>query len=182
MQKNNETLPIGLLIKSSVFAQSLNDTKLQSVIKHSTIFSFWGEIAGKKFEKISIPYLIKGSVFYVSARSPVIIQELSLYKDILIKKINSYSMPLGIEIKKISFSYKNYDEIVANNIPQNYPEDETVWYNQNDLDKVELELDKKISAAINNIKFLSDEQKKELIYKINSNYKAQYLRKNTSIV
>ena len=183
--KNNETLSIGSLIDSSIFAKSLKDGKLQDIIKHSTIFSFWGEIVGRKFEKITKPYAIKKSIFYVSVKSPVVAQELSLNKKILIKKINSYSMPLGYEIKDIVFNFKNFEVVTSNAFDENkegdYSDDNLIWYNCDELDKIELSIStiEKIRASVSKISFLNNEQKEKLILKIIQNHKAEILRKTS---
>ena len=180
--KNNETLSIGSLIDSSIFAKSLKDGRLQDIVKHSTIFSFWGEIVGRKFEKITKPYAIKKSIFYVSVKSPVVSQELSLNKKILIKKINSYSMPLGFEIKDIIFEYKNFEVIASKNLDnqsKNYADESLIWYDYEALDKIEIDpaIMGKIRASVSKISFLNDGQKEKLILKIIQNHKAELLRK-----
>ena len=102
MRQINDTSSIGDLIDTSVFCAKKN-SKINHVVKQSTIFSFWKNVVGQKFVKFTKPYNIKYSKLYVSAKSPVVVQELSLYKAKLIEKINSYSKPLGIEIKDIIF-------------------------------------------------------------------------------
>ena len=48
------------------------------------LFKFWKNVAGKKFEKLSIPYELKGATLFVSVMSPAVIQELSFFKKELI--------------------------------------------------------------------------------------------------
>ena len=110
MKKNNKTVSISDLINSTVFGDIVKEDKMSFVIKQTTVFSFWEDIVGKKFVKYTKPYVIKSSKIFVSVKSPVIIQELNLYKTKLLKKINSYSIPLGIEIKDIVFDYKNFED------------------------------------------------------------------------
>ena len=179
MLKNNETLPIGSLIDSSVFAQSLKSGRFQILIKHSTIFSFWGDIVGRKFEKYTIPYAIKNSVLYVSAKSPVVVQELSLNKKVLIKKTNTYSMPLGIKVKDIVFNYKNFETLSSKASEENYVEDSLIWYKDDELKNHQIDNDivGEIEKSVHKINFLNEEQKQKLIQKIVLNQKAKMLRK-----
>ncbi len=157
---------VGELINSSKFSEIINSNKINLIAKHSTIFSFWSDIVGRKFSNITYPLKIKASKLYVCAKSPVIVQELSLYKINLVKKINSYSMPLGIEIKDIVFDYKNYKKENANtddfveDKPENY--DETFLDNIN-IDEAEIE---KIKNHIFKIDFLNDTQKQLLLKKV----------------
>jgi len=182
MKKINETSKIGDLIDASVFASGVNGFKLRSVTKHSTIFSFWKDIVGSKFEKFTKPYAIKHSTFYVSTKSPVVAQELSLYKKTLLKKINSYSMPLGLEIKNITFNYKNFDEITAISAPETEVEDKPIWLSDDSLEKIEADENEiaQIEKHIKKIKLLNDKQKKKLILKIIASKKAKIVQNTHS--
>ena len=87
MKKINETLSISELMSSTVFGQKAEEG-FAIVAKHSTIFSFWGDIVGKKFQKYTKPYAIKNSKIYVSTKSPALIQELTLLKSKILAKIH----------------------------------------------------------------------------------------------
>lgn len=177
MKKYNPTTHIGELISKTAFGEMAKENKMGAVIKHSTIFSFWNNIVGAKFAKFTKPYAIKYSKLYVSAKSPVIVQELNLYKTKILKNVNSYSMPLGIEITDIIFNYKNYNmtspETLSNNV-----EDKPVEITKTQLE--EIELDKKtqeqIKENVDRIKFLNKEQKIAFAKKIESTYKAKNLQ------
>lgn len=179
MKRDSKTQTLSELIHASVFSQHSAKNKINSVIKHSTIFSFWESIVGAKFSKFTKPYSIKYNKLYVSAKSPIIIQELNLYKRNILNKVNSYSRPLGIEITDIIFNYKNY--CVQNPITQTNIEDKPVWFEKTDVQNVELEQEKKeaISKNIDKINFLSDEQKEKLTQKIIENEKAKTLQENS---
>ncbi len=178
MYKNNDIQTIGSLVESSIFAKGLDNDKMRSVIKHSTIFSFWSDIAGRKFENLSVPYAIKAGVLYVAVKSPVISQELLLNKKLLINKLNSYSLPLGIEIKDILFNYKKFDEFSSVKTDE-FVEDKPVWFDEDELNKISLDTacEKEILASISKISFLNDLQKQNLIKKIILIKKAQKAQK-----
>ncbi len=167
MQRNNETKTIGSLIDSSVFASGFNSDRIKAIVKYSTIFSFWSEIVGKKFEKISVPYLIKAEVLYVAVKSPVVSQELSLNKKLIMTKINSYSMPLGITINDIVYNYKKFDEVSSQDSTV-LTDNELIWYNNIELDKILIDknFEKEIFDAISKIRFLTDTQKNNFARKI----------------
>lgn len=177
MKRDSKTQTLSELIHSSVFSQRDAKNKINSVIKHSTIFSFWENIVGAKFSKFTKPYSIKYNKLYVSAKSPIIVQELNLYKRNILNKVNSYSRPLGIEITDIIFNYKNY--CAQNPIQQKGVEDTPVWFEKKELQQVELDEEKKeaFSKNISKINFLSDEQKERLTEKILENEQAKVLQK-----
>lgn len=148
-----------------------------AIIKHSTIFSFWNNIVGTKFAKFTKPYVIKYNKLYVSAKSPVIVQELNLYKKKILKNVNSYSLPLGIEIGDIIFNYKNYSMTTPETL-SNQIEDKPIEITKSQLEEIELDDNTKnsIKQNINKIKFLNEEQKKNFARKIESTYKAKNLQ------
>ena len=167
MKKVSETKSIGDIINTLNFSQKSKsfENPMKHFIKHSTIFSFWADIVGAKFARYTKPVSIKYSKLYVSAKSPVIIQELSLYKDRLLRKVNTYSNPLGIEIKDIVFDYKSY---LATNAISTGVEDKPENIQGKDLKSVKLdeEYKEKISDSIDKINGLTKEQKDKLVSKI----------------
>ena len=163
MKKHNPTTHIGELISKTAFGDMMKGNKMGAIIKHSTIFSFWDSIVGAKFAKFTKPYSIKYNKIYVSAKSPVIVQELGLYKTKILRNINSYSMPLGLEIKDIIFSYKNYAADVPETL-SNQVEDKPVQLSKQEIQSVQIssDVEDKIKSNVEKIKFLNDEQKELL--------------------
>lgn len=176
LKRDSKTQTLSELIHSSVFSQKDAKNKINSVIKHSTIFSFWENIVGAKFSKFTKPYAIKYNKLYVSAKSPIIIQELNLYKRTVLNKVNSYSRPLGIEITDIIYNYKNY--CAQNPITQTNVEDTPVWFEKSEIQNVKIDEEKKeaFAKSIDKINFLSDEQKKRLTEKIIENEQVKALQ------
>lgn len=177
MRQINDTFTIGDLIENSVFSEMKN-RKMSSVVKHSTIFSFWDDVVGSKFAKFTRPYALKANKLYVSAKSPIIVQELTLYKNKLIQKSNSYSKPLGIEITDIVFNYKNF----AAQAPKQLSgvEDKPVEIQKHQLERVEVDTNTKeqIQKHIEKIKFLNKTQKEKFTSKILSTYQAKVFQDN----
>ena len=144
MKRFNKTATLKDLLEESVFNSSISKNKMNNVIKHSTIFSFWNSVVGLKFSNHTKPYAIKANKLYVSTKSPVVAQELSLYKLKLLNKINSYSKPLGIEINDIIFNYKNYNSSVPETL--NQKEDIPVELKEKEIDNVNLDARRTIPA------------------------------------
>lgn len=173
----NKTATIGELLNISRFSDGINSSKIDLITKHSTIFSFWGDIVGKKFTTFVKPVSIKASKLYVSAKSPVIIQELELYKSKLLKKINSYSRPLGIEIKDIVFNYKNFNE-TQNQKDETLVEDKPLMFDEKLINSIVLDDNtiQKIKESVSKISFLDKEKKEKLLNKIIFSKKAELIR------
>ncbi len=173
MKKHNSTTRIGELISKTTFGDMMKGSKVGQIIKHSTIFSFWNNIVGAKFANYTKPYSIKFNKLYVSAKSPVIVQELSLYKAKILRNINSYSMPLGIEIKDVIFSYKNF----AASTPETMKgvEDKPIQLTRAQIDtsQIDKKVEEGIKKNIDRIKFLNEEQKENFSKKIITTYKAK---------
>ena len=176
MKKNNETTSIGDLLNSTIFGEIAKSDKMNVIIKQSTLFSFWEDIVGAKFAKFTKPVSIKGRKIYVSAKSPALIQELTLFKQKLIKKINSYALPLGIEIKDFVFDYKNYNN--ENETQDNFIEDKSIQISQEQINEVEIDslTEAKIIENVSKIKFLNDEQKNVFSKKLINTYKVKHLQ------
>ena len=175
-ERQNKILTIGELLNKTVLGSKLNKTDFSMIAKHSTIFSFWDNIVGKKIANISKPYKISASKIYITAKSPTVSQQIALTKNKIIEKLNTYSKPLGIEIKDIITNYKNYDELTLTDaIPES---EQVVWLDNKILDKIELSEEMKLSIqkAINKIKFLDESQKEKLLNKILNNCKATIYR------
>ena len=176
MKKHNPTTHIGELISKTTFGDMMKGSKVGQIIKHSTIFSFWNNIVGAKFANYTKPYSIKFNKLYVSAKSPVVVQELNLYKTKILKNINSYSMPLGIEITDIIFSYKNYTATIPETLKG--VEDKPVQLSKAQIDtsKIDKDIEDGIKKNIDRIKFLNEEQKESFSNKIITTYKAKNLQ------
>jgi len=182
LKKDNKTQSISQLLHAGVFKETMGANRLNSIIKHSTIFSFWDSVVGAKFSKFTKPYAIKYSKLYVSAKSPVLAQELSLYKTKILSKVNSYSKPLGIEIKDIVCNYKNYfasDSIEKN---KNEIEDKPVEIKAQELDKLNIEKERQsqIQSCVSKISFLNDNQKEKLNREIINNLKVKQIREKNN--
>lgn len=178
--RTNKTNSISALLHSSAFGGMMSENKLNFVVKQSTIFSFWDSIVGSKFSKFTKPYSIKANKLYVSAKSPVVAQELSLYKTKILNKVNSYSKALGLEIKDIIFNYKNYTS--TNPIKSNAVEDKPVVIEKSTLNDIELAKENKeqIQKSIDKINFLDENQKQKLADKIAENQKARIIQDNSN--
>lgn len=166
----NEPLLISDILNNGLF----NSNKAKIALKCVTIFSFWGQIAGKKFEQSSKPYAIKGMKLYVSCENPYVMQELIMYKKILLQKLIPYTRPLEIVINDIVFDYKSWNEHKKVPLPDDFPD----FYTDERLLNIDICEDdfKNVFINIDNSEYLNDEQKRKFKERIIKLQKAKRLR------
>ena len=176
MKNINQTKTISDLLNTFTFGENSKGKSFSDTIKQSTVFSFWDDIVGKKLYQYTKPVRIKNSKLYVSAKSPVIIQELNLIKRKILKKLNTYTSALGISVVDIVFDYKNYNEAAQDNFPQ---DEKLEFYSDKDLSSLKIDdnYTNEIRNKISKINFLSDMQKLKLADKIINVKKADIKRK-----
>lgn len=177
-ERQNKISTLSELLNKTVLKDKFNRSAYHLVAKHSIIFSFWDNIAGKKLSNLSKPYKIKAKKLYIATKSATVSQQITLIKTKLLEKIKTYSKPLGVEIEDIVLNYKNYDELtLSSEIPK---DEELIWINKEELDKVKIndEVKTSIKSAIDRINFLDEKQKEKLTDKILDNYRAETVRQN----
>lgn len=154
-----------------------NDKNFARNCKISVVFSFWGEIVGTKFKDISKAYDYKNKKLYVTCQSAFICQELSFNKAIILKKAQSFTKGLDIEIDDVIFNYKNWAIYDCDNT-----EDENTLYlreySQEELDNVEIDETEllKIRQNLENMSFLNEAQKQKYYKNVLNTLRAQKLR------
>lgn len=161
----------------------LNTPVLKNSMKKATLFKFWPKAAGKKFEKYSrIDSLTPQNVLVVACANAAVSSELLMFKSDLLKKLNEYAIPLGLEIEDINFSHKIWNKQSTQQIeseePQNPHKPDLSGFNPDmvELDEQEIE---SIRASIDNNKFASEQQRKKMFDAIILDLKTQkYIKEN----
>lgn len=166
-KENKEILYSDFTSLGSVMSSVLQDSNLKQGVKKASVFKFWPKVVGKKFEKYSRPETINQSnVLLVACANAAVSSELTMFKADILKKINVYSKPLGIEISDINFSHKIW-KVSSQNVSQSYQEPKNPYkrdltgFNPDDvvLDANEVEA---IRKSVENNKFASEEQRKKM--------------------
>ncbi len=149
-------------------------------------FSFWKNIVGKKFEKLSIPYELKGSTLFVSVISPAVIQELSFFKKDIIEKCMPYADGLNLKITEIRFNYKNWTSIKAStsnkqNSDSSFDKDVPDYYTDKDYETIGLDNNEetefnKLKETISKVESLPPHLKEKMYNNVLNQYKAKKLR------
>lgn len=144
----------------------VQDSNLRQGIKKTTIFKFWSKVVGKKFEKYSkIEAINQQNVLIVACANSMVSSELTMFKSDILKKINGYAKPLGIEIIDINFSHKIWKKEVIDqeiNVEEKNPyKKDLTGFNADEivLDNAEIESVKK--SVMNNT-FATEEQRRKM--------------------
>lgn len=172
----------------SKFSDIINESALKQMFGQALdkcmLFEFWKNIAGKKFEKVSIPYEIKGGVLFVSVASSTVAQELGFFKADLIKNAMPYVKGLKFNLVDIRFNYKNWREIKAGGKSAAFDESLSVPYTEEDFNSVDLtenerkEFDELYRSLLKN-DFIPESVREKFYNSILNQFKAQKLRKNS---
>lgn len=159
---------------SDILNKDLFGSNKSAAIKYSTIFSFWGQIAGRKFLNSSKPVQIKGNKVFVTCENPYVLQELLMYKKVLLSKLKPYCEPLGVKIEDIVFDYKNWQNYTQSAVPDDFPD----FYDDEKLSGVAIEYSEFEQAFLNIDKspYLNEEQKVKFKNRIIKLQKAKKLR------
>ena len=181
----SEMNPLGNIVDSVI-----NNSSLKIGLKKATLLKFWTKTAGKKFEKVSeISKLMQKPdgkyILFVACANSSVTAELTMFKSQLIKKMNTFALPLGIEIEDINFSHKIWqspEEKINENefklLDENPYKENLTGFSP---DEIQLEEDEvnEIRNNIENNKALSPEQKKRFFNSIVNDLKVQkFLNKN----
>lgn len=155
----------------------VQNTNLRQGMKKATVFKFWPQVVGKKFEKYSkIEALNNQGVLLVSCANSAVSSELTMFKSDILRKINVYANPLGIEIIDINFSHKIWKKdaetsYVVEDAKNPHKKDLTGFNPENiDLDDDEVSA---IRDSVMNNKFATEEQRKKMFDAIILDLKAQ---------
>lgn len=166
----------------SVLDSVIQASNLRAGMKTSTVFKFWAKVAGKKFEKVSrAESITRNNVLVVACANSFVTSELTMFKPDLMKKINLYANPLGIEIEDINFSHKIWKKpIAAEDIIPEPPNPHAIdlsGFNADDIEIDEAELSK-IKENVEKNTFASEEQRARMFETIVKDLKIQKYLKN----
>jgi len=94
----------------SVINDMMDNPQLKKAIARTTLRNFWDNILPQKFKGKSRPFsMMHGGTMVVACENPVVAQELSLYKVILMKKFEPYSKTLKMRVTDLRFDPKKWE-------------------------------------------------------------------------
>ena len=179
------------ILNESVLADKRYEQALNKCVSCSMLFGFWGNIVGKRFKKISIPYDFKKTTLFVSVMSSAVVQELTFYKADLLKKLEPYAKGLNFTINDIRFDYKNWQSVKnsinsdtnQSNGSKAFDIDTPSYYTEKDYETIGLDNNEKLEfeklrETIFNIESMPPHLKEKMFNNALNQYKAKKLRKS----
>ena len=93
----------------SVISSMMDNPELKKAISRTNLFNFWDKILPQKYKKRSRPFsMLPGGVMVIACENPVVAQELSLYKVLLMQKFTPYLKSLKMSVKDLKFDPKKW--------------------------------------------------------------------------
>lgn len=93
----------------SVIDSMMDNPQLKKAISRTNLYKFWDNILPEKFKKKSRPFsMLPGGVMVVACENPVMAQELSLRKIMLLKKFEPYAKTLKMHLTDMKFDPKKW--------------------------------------------------------------------------
>ncbi len=93
----------------TIISDMMDNPQLKKAITRTNMYNFWDKILPEKFKNKSKPYsMLPGGIMVVACSNPVVAQELSLYKIILMKKFEPYLKTLNLRVKDLKFDPKKW--------------------------------------------------------------------------
>lgn len=87
----------------------MTSPQIKKAITKTNLYKFWESILPEKFKGKSKPYgMLPGGTMIVACQNPVVAQELSLYKIMIIKKFEPYAKSLKMKVSDLKFDSKKW--------------------------------------------------------------------------
>ncbi|MFA6989089.1 MAG: DciA family protein [Candidatus Gastranaerophilaceae bacterium] len=181
--KNNEA---GLESLKDVMAGLSKKLGIEKALKETALIDLWPQIVGPRFENNSKAYTIlsrnKQNILVVATSSSVVSQELSMFKNEIIKKIYKHASNLDLKINDILFNTKIWGElnkkekITENTSAEKYTKSPT----EEELNKIEIpeNLLESIKNSLKEQTFSSDSLKERMLNLMAKDIKIQIWKKN----
>ena len=94
----------------SVISAMMDNPAMKKAITRTNLYNFWDKILPQKFKSKSRPFsMLPGGVMVIACENPVVAQELSLYKIILLKKFEPYLKTLKMSVTDFKFDPKKWE-------------------------------------------------------------------------
>ena len=93
----------------TIISSMMDNPQLKKAITKTNMFKFWDSILPEKFRGKSKPYsMLPGGIMTVACQNPVVAQELSLHKIMLIKKFEPYAKSMNMRVLDLRFDPKKW--------------------------------------------------------------------------
>ena len=93
----------------TIIDSMMDNPQLKKAITRTNMYNFWDKILPQKFRGKSRPFsMLPKGVMVIACENPVVAQELSLYKVILMKKFEPYLKTLKMRVTDLKFDPKKW--------------------------------------------------------------------------
>lgn len=94
----------------SIISTMMDNPAVKKAVTKTNLFNFWDKILPQKFKNKSRPFsMLPGGIMVIACENPVVAQELSLYKVILMQKFSPYLKSLKMSVKDLKFDPKKWE-------------------------------------------------------------------------
>ena len=94
-----------------IISSMMSNPNLKKAITRTNMYNFWEKILPEKFKNKSKPYsIMPGGVMVIACQNPVVAQELSLYKVMIIQKFAPYMKSLNMRVNDLKFDPKKWQQ------------------------------------------------------------------------
>ena len=95
-----------------IISSMMDNPQLKKAITRTNMYKFWDSILPEKFRGKSKPYgMLPGGIMTVACQNPIVAQELSLHKIMLIKKFEPYAKSLKMRVIDLKFDPKRWEAV-----------------------------------------------------------------------
>ena len=92
-----------------IISTMMDNPQLKKAITRTNLYKFWDSILPEKFKGKSKPYgMLPGGIMTVACQNPVVAQELSLHKIMIIRTFEPYAKSVNMRVIDMKFSPKHW--------------------------------------------------------------------------
>ena len=93
----------------SIISSMMDNPMMKKAVARANLFNMWDKILPEKFRQKSRPFsMLPGGIMVIACENPVVAQELSLRKIILMQKFQPYLQSLKMNVKDFKFDPKKW--------------------------------------------------------------------------
>ena len=94
---------------NSIISSMMDNPQLKKAVARTNLLSCWDKLLPEKFKSKSKPFsVLPGGIMVIACENPVVAQELSFYKVILMKKFEPYLKTLQMKVCDLKFDPKKW--------------------------------------------------------------------------
>ena len=93
----------------TIISDMMDNPQLKKAVARTNLFNMWDKILPEKYRKKSRPFsMMQGGIMVIACENPVVAQELSLRKIMLLQKFQPYLKSLQMNVKDLKFDPKKW--------------------------------------------------------------------------